>query len=168
MDIQYNRNEDYKTVVTKSESDATESMDTSSSFSTTKAKLELDDHDDIETTVMFLPNVWSLMPTTNEYNKLVEEYKNFVENPPAPEAELTPVVNTVINSESEAISATSSASKPTSEPTEEPASSQEKANPSSQLQEQADEAIADDPIESENTIETMTKSLKALNLLIFN
>lgn len=36
----------------------------------------------IENTVIFLPNVWTLMPNTEDYENIVAAYKNFIENPP--------------------------------------------------------------------------------------
>ncbi len=119
MDIQYNRNEDFKTIIlpnnkntscnSNSTSSSTSSKNSSSSIeptataaqrtdgpkqkilddessakqTLTEATLLLNDHKEIETTVIFLPNVWSLMPNSVEYQKIVESYKNFIENPPA-------------------------------------------------------------------------------------
>ena len=172
LDIQYNRNEDYKTVIK-----STESMDTNNEHmnadkkpltTTTTAKLVLDDHDDIETTVMFLPNVWSLMPTTSEYNKLVEQYKNYVENPPAPPVVVTKTEAQTTPTPAPAASNKPSDTKPTTTTTETTETTETTKHNSEMADEGAVTAIAiDEPVECENTIETMTKSLKALNLLIF-
>jgi len=48
----------------------------------TNATLSLNDQKHLENTIIFLPNVWSLMPNSVEYQKLVDEYKAFIENPP--------------------------------------------------------------------------------------
>lgn len=114
MDIQYNRNEDVKTVelnenlahastttiTTAAETetpapDDTDANDANSAGITNptssqatvayKAALDLNDDSDIETTVIFVPNIWSLMPNSIEYQQIVEAYKNFIENPPIEE-----------------------------------------------------------------------------------
>ena len=94
MDIQYNRNEDFKTIIlpTKLSAGSNEATgEESAQRAATEATLMLNDDKDVETTVMFLPNVWSLMPNSVEYQKLVESYANFIENPPvaAQQAEAT-------------------------------------------------------------------------------
>lgn len=108
MDIQYNRNEETKTVkvaktsrtqngdVGETHSDSTngkedekmEAANTAGVDSTIDDEelLDLNDDNEIETTVIFLPNVWSLMPNSIEYQKIVDAYKNYIENPPDEEA----------------------------------------------------------------------------------
>lgn len=44
--------------------------------------LSVNDDRHIENTVIFVPNVWTLMPTSVEYDKIAETYKNFIDNPP--------------------------------------------------------------------------------------
>ncbi len=135
MDIQYNRNEDVKTVSLSSktskssktdeqhgESENQEATDkneedvpTTDSASdlngyasksdkscvpnaSNKIKLDLNDDKDIETTVIFVPNIWSLMPNSIEYQKIVEAYKNYIDNPPIDEEEAEPEeTKTVVN-----------------------------------------------------------------------
>lgn len=48
----------------------------------TQQQLSLNDDRHVENTVIFVPNVWTLMPTSAEYEQIVEAYKNFIENPP--------------------------------------------------------------------------------------
>ena len=86
LDIQYNRNEDFKTIIlpNKLNSESNEATgEESAQRAATEATLMLNDDKDVETTVMFLPNVWSLMPNSVEYQKLVEGYANYIDNPPA-------------------------------------------------------------------------------------
>ena len=83
MEIQYNRKEDYRTVILPKQSDL--NGDTKPD-----ATLSLNDSKDIETTVIFLPNIWSLMPNSIEYQKVVDAYKEYIENPPA-EVDVKPV-----------------------------------------------------------------------------
>ena len=122
MDIQYNRNEEVKTIelnenlakhsdkettaeaavaaatstanATPDEADTndstgntnpTSSLPSSQASAAYKAALDLNDDSDIETTVIFVPNIWSLMPNSIEYQQIVEAYKNFIENPPIEE-----------------------------------------------------------------------------------
>ena len=130
MDIQYNRNEEFKTVALSSSSqqtskssrldeqqkpadengdEASETVKTSTSASqdaemansatgedtastqktatTPKVRLDLNDDSDIETTVIFVPNIWSLMPNSIEYQKIAEAYKHFIDNPPVDKEE---------------------------------------------------------------------------------
>ena len=110
MDIQYNRNEEIKTIelnenmakngdqettsalpddaAATSVNESTGITNTTSATTTTpssiayKAALDLNDDNDVETTVIFVPNIWSLMPNSIEYQQIVEAYKNFIENPP--------------------------------------------------------------------------------------
>ena len=106
MDIQYNRNEDYKTIIlpNSAAASATATSEDDLTNNTVKvgdeqaeqqkqeinetannkpnATLLLNDEKEIETTVIFVPNVWSLMPNSIEYQKTVEAYKNFIDNPP--------------------------------------------------------------------------------------
>lgn len=44
--------------------------------------ISLNDDRHIENTVIFLPNVWTLMPTSVEYEKIAAAYKDFIDNPP--------------------------------------------------------------------------------------
>ena len=122
LDIQYNRNEEYKTIITPTQTavvDSSTSSNTSTSATTittttTKkgadgctnngdettqestnsssssntvistnfnAKLSLNNDNDIETTVIFMPNVWSLMQNSIEYQQYVDLYKNLIDNP---------------------------------------------------------------------------------------
>lgn len=46
--------------------------------------LSVNDDRHIENTVIFVPNVWTLMPTSVEYDKIAETYKSFIDNPPLP------------------------------------------------------------------------------------
>jgi len=110
LDIQYNRNEEIKTielnenmakngdqettsalpddVAATSVNESTGITNTTTATTTTpssiayKAALDLNDDNDVETTVIFVPNIWSLMPNSIEYQQIVEAYKNFIENPP--------------------------------------------------------------------------------------
>jgi len=110
LDIQYNRNEEIKTIelnenmakngdqettsalpddaAATSVNESTGITNTTSATTTTpssiayKAALDLNDDNDVETTVIFVPNIWSLMPNSIEYQQIVEAYKNFIENPP--------------------------------------------------------------------------------------
>ncbi len=102
MDIQYNRNEETKTVKLPKTSrihngdshgeDGDEKMDAEAttngadSTSDDEELLDLNDDNEIETTVIFLPNVWSLMPNSIEYQKIIDAYKNYIENPGDEEA----------------------------------------------------------------------------------
>ena len=107
MDIQYNRNEETKTVkvakttrtqngdVGETHSDRSNGKDDDKTEGNTagvdstiddEELLDLNDDNEIETTVIFLPNVWSLMPNSIEYQKIVDAYKNYIENPPDEEA----------------------------------------------------------------------------------
>ena len=117
LEIQYNRNEEYKTILTPTggtsqtiindisntnstnsapistasavdASDAADGIDkegsnesNSSSSSNFNVKLSLNNDNDIETTVIFMPNVWSLMPNSIEYQQFVDLYRNLIENP---------------------------------------------------------------------------------------
>jgi hypothetical protein len=105
LEIQYNRNEEYKTIVTQtsiiesitnntitstSTTNATTTNDESSSSSSStpillnsnfNVKLSLNNDNDIETTIIFMPNVWNLMPNSIEYQQYVDLYKNLIENP---------------------------------------------------------------------------------------
>jgi hypothetical protein len=91
MDIQYNRSEGYRTVV-KYEMDGCEQQANDSSDQQENVNmLDLDEDSDVETTVVFLPNVWSLMPTNIDYQKIVEVYKNFIDNPPVEEPQVEEV-----------------------------------------------------------------------------
>jgi hypothetical protein len=116
LDIQYNRNEEIKTIelnenmakngdqettsalpddaTVTSVNESTGITNTTSATTTApssiayKAALDLNDDNDVETTVIFVPNIWSLMPNSIEYQQIVEAYKNFIENPPVePEEE---------------------------------------------------------------------------------
>lgn len=99
MDIQYNRNEEYKTIVVPNQTkdsnqnfnDTNDQTSTSNSSSnttnSTNTTILLNDDKYVETTVLFLPNIWSLMPNTIDYQKLVDAYKNYIDNP-SPEVEL--------------------------------------------------------------------------------
>lgn len=88
MDIQYNRNEDYKSTIIRNNINTTNTNTGPPSPSLhgeqieDREELNLNDDKDVETTVLFLPNVWSLMPTSIEYQKVVDGYKNLIENPP--------------------------------------------------------------------------------------
>lgn len=121
LEIQYNRNEEYKTIVTPTTQTTVDSNTSSNSSSNTSAtaaaaaatttktseatsgddttqestisagssglnsnfnvKLSLNNDNDIETTVIFMPNVWSLMPNSIEYQQYVDLYKNLIDNP---------------------------------------------------------------------------------------
>jgi len=171
LDIQYNRNEDYKTIILPQNSyskekksldidDAAEKLNESeqNSGSTKKpeATLLLNDDKEVETTVIFLPNIWSLMPTSIEYQKIVEAYKNFIENPPV---QITKPTN---NSKQSELKLQTEENLKQMEP-----ESQEEL---SKLQEE-DEGKVDDtdtngPVEV-NSIEELTKSLKALKFLTY-
>ena len=95
MDIQYNRNEDMKTdelpandaedPEVKADEEETTTTTTTKDATTGdsfKASLDLNDDIDLETTVIFLPNIWSLMPNSIEYQTISDAYKNLIENPP--------------------------------------------------------------------------------------
>ena len=107
MDIQYNRNEETKTVkvaktsrtqngdIAETHSDSSNGKEDEKMEANTadvdstiddEELLDLNDDNEIETTVIFLPNVWSLMPNSIEYQKIVDAYKNYIENPPDEEA----------------------------------------------------------------------------------
>jgi hypothetical protein len=73
LDIQYNRNEEYKTVKT---SNLTES---SSNDNENRPNVTFNDDPDVDTTVIFLPNVWSLAPNSLEYQKIVEAYNKLID-----------------------------------------------------------------------------------------
>ncbi len=79
MDIQYNRSEGYSTVVvpTSTPNDTCEYQ----AEAKNTAKLCLDDHKYIETSVIFMPNIWTLMPNNVEYQKIVDQYKTFIDDP---------------------------------------------------------------------------------------
>ena len=64
------------------ETNAQEEADDEKSQSNDAHFVQINDDKDLETTVMFLPNVWSLMPTSEEYKNIVEAYKEYIENPP--------------------------------------------------------------------------------------
>ena len=96
MDIQYNRNEEIRTVVVGN--DLTDAVASDSSCVVQSndndvsenvvsgggggATLSMNDDKAVETTVIFLPNVWSLMPTSLEYQKILEAYTNFIHDDP--------------------------------------------------------------------------------------
>jgi hypothetical protein len=100
LDIQYNRNEDFKTVICNDQmitstdenncvvssketpSNEIETAATTADSNVVKATVCINDEKNIETTVIFLPNVWSLMPNSIEYQKIVQNYRNFIDNPP--------------------------------------------------------------------------------------
>lgn len=105
MDIQYNRMENYRTVVRTSTTQLSTIDENSNSAAqngggeTTNSggteeqqqqqqqpqqQLSLNDDRHVENTVIFVPNVWTLMPTSAEYEQIVEAYKNFIDNPPPP------------------------------------------------------------------------------------
>jgi hypothetical protein len=105
MDIQYNRSEGYRTVVKHDVMDG-EQIDSEQNM------LDLEEDSEIETTVVFLPNVWSLMPTNIEYQKIVEAYKNFIDNPPAEEVEETVETKPASVKSEETTNANQSASAP--------------------------------------------------------
>jgi hypothetical protein len=107
LDIQYNRNEETKTVkvaktsrtqngdIAETHSDSSNGKEDEKMEANTadvdstiddEELLDLNDDNEIETTVIFLPNVWSLMPNSIEYQKIVDAYKNYIENPPDEEA----------------------------------------------------------------------------------
>lgn len=67
MDIQFNRNEEFKSRT----DDGSE-----------EESLILDDEKYVENTVIFVPNVWSILPTNVEYQKQIEEYQNLIEKEP--------------------------------------------------------------------------------------
>ena len=121
MDIQYNRKEDYKTIILpnsnmnadNSESHLLSNTNTvkvngngqtepNTTAATTSeqqvlngttnkpnATLLLNDEKEIETTVIFVHYDWSLMPNSIEYQKTVEAYTNFIDNPPQAPAPTT-------------------------------------------------------------------------------
>jgi hypothetical protein len=170
LDIQYNRNEDFKTIILPSASKP-ETMDTTANKETPEAEsgadiaqatLALDDQKEIETTVIFLPNIWSLMPNGAEYAKVMEEYRNFIENPPQNEEE-TPVIV-------EASAAVKEA--PAADKKEEVASGgqvarAEQVKSEKPSVEKASEAMGEqqenvcDPANEVNSIESLAKSIKA-------
>lgn len=96
LDIQYNRNEEIRTVVVGD--DLTDAVASDSSCVVQSndndvsenvvsgggggATLSMNDDKAVETTVIFLPNVWSLMPTSLEYQKILEAYTNFIHDDP--------------------------------------------------------------------------------------
>lgn len=77
MDIQYNRNEEYKAVSKTSSNLAGEP---SSNDNENLPCVTFNDDSDVDTTVIFVPNVWSLTPNTLEYQKIVEAYKNLIDS----------------------------------------------------------------------------------------
>lgn len=79
MDIQYNRNEEYKPVKESSAEPTLDQNQNGIDDSIHKPSLTFNDDPDIETTVIFLPNVWSLMPNSLEYQKIVESYKSLID-----------------------------------------------------------------------------------------
>ena len=106
MDIQYNRTEGVKTVVKHQLLDGT-SDDIDANL------LDLDEDSNVETTVIFLPNVWSLMPTNVEYQKIAEAYKNYIENPPVEEEEVEEKPAVVAKVEESGESQNEATAKPT-------------------------------------------------------
>ncbi|CAF0707138.1 unnamed protein product [Brachionus calyciflorus] len=85
LDIQYNRNEEFKTTVIKTNCTTSNhdiKADDKQQEKQDEEALLLDDDKYVENTVIFLPNVWSLMPTNIEYQKQVESYLKLVENEP--------------------------------------------------------------------------------------
>jgi hypothetical protein len=82
LDIQYNRSEGYRTVIVPNATTVEVTGDNESPNETpSTAKLYLNDHKYIETTVIFMPNIWTLMPNNIEYQKIVDRYKNFIDDP---------------------------------------------------------------------------------------
>jgi hypothetical protein len=73
LDIQYNRNEEYKTIKT---SNLTE---TSPNDNENRPNVTFNDDSDVDTTVIFLPNVWSLTPNSLEYQIIVEAYNKLID-----------------------------------------------------------------------------------------
>lgn len=183
MDIQYNRNEDFKTVIlpnttttsttAASKSDAMEQAEgkDDTDASVTEATLLLDDQKDIETTVIFLPNIWSLMPNSAEYVKMVEAYKNFIENPPEEEPE--PAKEATITTKKEAEeTATNTAAETAKAKFEEPkpamTATSEKKSPSKEAVAAPEQKLAVEVTEETtnevNSIESLAKSIKAHTL----
>ncbi len=90
MDIKYNRSEGIKTVVsqnkTTDDGDSMKIAETEDSpllnvQSKTTARLNLNDNKYIETTVVFMPNIWTLMPNSIEYEQILDTYKRFIDEP---------------------------------------------------------------------------------------
>lgn len=93
LDIQYNRNDNYRIVVRPSGQVTTNGSASNGETSTNsdanngvsgepQQYLSFNDDRHIENTVIFLPNVWTLMPTSVEYDKIAEAYKSFIDKPP--------------------------------------------------------------------------------------
>ena len=91
VEVQYNRNPDFRASVnsrpdkeepTEPEAKSEEASQKTKSFDING---NVNDESYVEHTVIFLPNVWSLMPNSAEYKNIVEAYKNFVDNPPEKE-----------------------------------------------------------------------------------
>jgi hypothetical protein len=85
LDIQYNRNEEFTTsplvggpAVANGQEDA--EMTESSEATVSRNGVLTNDDQDVETTVIFLPNVWSLMPNSIEYQRIMEAYKRLVDH----------------------------------------------------------------------------------------
>ncbi len=173
LDIQYNRNEDYKTIILPQNShsnekksldieDAAEKLNEpelkSGSTKKPEATLLLNDDKEIETTVIFLPNIWSLMPTSIEYQKIVDAYKNFIENPPL---QITKSLVTENKPKQPEPKSQTEENLKQMEP--------EVLNETNKLQEDEEEKVDDSdtngPVEV-NSIEELTKSLKAHNTLL--
>ncbi len=190
MDIQYNRNEDYKTIILPNSAAATTSEDdltnntvkvgdeqaeqqkqemNGTANNKPNATLLLNDEKEIETTVIFVPNVWSLMPNSIEYQKTVEAYKNFIDNPPVslappppPPAPPTPVSTTPIQVKKSADNI-----QPANETSNQAASSTSneqnfELKDEIKLKQDEDEDSNQNAPAEVNSIEDLTKSLKAL------
>lgn len=108
IDIQYNRSEGYRYVkragTETANGDAFQELkdsllaDPESKIQLSDEELQANEDADVENTVIFLPNVWSLMPDSDEYQRIVEAYKNFVDNPPD---EITPTTTTTSDESTE-------------------------------------------------------------------
>lgn len=173
MDIQYNRNEDFKTIIlptnSKVNEERVETADATSTSNTTtnkpEATLLLNDEKDVETTVIFVPNIWSLMPNSIEYQKTVEAYKNFIDNPPPPhptQQQQTPNKPSIVDASSKSVHIESKPDHLEQQQEQEVEMFEEK--------QESDHKIVEDDFEDSkngqtevNSIEDLTKSLKALN-----
>lgn len=98
LDIQYNRNENFRTVLRSiqhqmsvesgqstatdaNSSDAAKNGDEKHPEQQQLPTISLNDDRHVENTVIFLPNVWSLVPTSADYEKIVAAYREFIDNP---------------------------------------------------------------------------------------
>lgn len=135
--------------------------------------ISLNDDRHIENTVIFLPNVWTLMPTSVEYEKIAAAYKDFIDNPPLvstskPNGTANVAAKTTVENNTDT---NNKPVNPNPNPNPKPATPKPAANsnkPEETTTSEKSENVADAPSEEEEKVKTAadednndSKSLKA-------